>query len=208
MMTLLMGANLNPVFSQSIEESTWFACNIYDDSTFIKFENDSIYFKSPPIQGFEEFVAVSLYSIAGDTLNWSDLEGSNQCDPNIIGQYFFHVNDDTLTFSLIDDQCDFRLEVLTELILKREISTGNKTVFDENFTIYPNPVFGDNLTIKAPENLKFHYSIFSNTGIQIMHGNKEGQSILNLERLHSGYYFLRITDLNGKFFRTFKIIKI
>ena len=139
-MTLLMGANLNSVFSQSIEGSTWFACNVYDDSTYIKFEADTIYFKAPEVQGFENFTAVSLYAISNDTLLWNDLEGSNQCDLNITGTYNFQVNSDTLTFSAIEDQCDFRLGVLSELILKRELSTSFSTVFDASVELFPNPV--------------------------------------------------------------------
>ena len=207
-MTLLMGANLNSAFSQSIEGSTWFACNVYDDSTYLKFEGDTIYFKAPEVQGFENFTAVSIYAISNDTLFWNDLEASNQCEPNITGTYNFQVNSDTLTFSAIEDQCDFRLGVLSELILKRELSTSFSTTPEASAQIFPNPVTNDQLTIKFSHNFRFDYQIFSSTGQLKMQGNAQEKAILNLRNLPSGTYFMKIYTPDFERTEAFTIIKL
>ena len=55
------------VFSQEIVNVEWVACNIYNDSTYLKFENDTLFYRTVD-DGIEEEFRVSTYVIEEDTI--------------------------------------------------------------------------------------------------------------------------------------------
>jgi len=205
---LFTGLKSERVYSQSIDETEWIACNIYEDTTYLRFANGNIYFKSPEVEGFEDFVAVSMYSTSGDTLFWNDLADPEQCDPMITGKYLYQISSDTLTFSALEDDCDFRLKVLSELILKRIQTTSVADLFHEKIIIYPNPVTNNLLTIDINDNVKYHYWLFDVTGVLVKKGTSVNVEILDLASLQQGSYFLLLSDDKGQSLGSFKIIKI
>lgn len=82
-------ASTNKVSCQEIVNVEWLACNIYNDSTYLKFENDTLFYRTVD-NGIEEEFRVSTYVIEEDTITLNDLEIINNCDPLITGIYIYN----------------------------------------------------------------------------------------------------------------------
>ena len=78
----------------------------------------------------------------------------------------------------------------------------NRTL-NENVNIYPNPV-ATQLHIELGTQEKVSYNIFNATGQTLMQGQLQGTSIINVQSLVNGIYYLKIF---GKESKTMKFVK-
>ena len=201
-------ANTNEILCQTITDSEWFACNIYSDSTFLNFENYTLFLLRP--NAAVDKYSISTYVIEEDTLSINDLEFSiaETCNPLITGKYEILIEQDTLSFNEISDGCNFRLNVLSQIKLKRESTTSLANDVDFNrIKIYPNPVL-DKLTIEGNSNFFYNYEIYNQLGNKVRIGIINGRKNIHLESLSSGIYIVRIIKKNKYPTMIYKIIKL
>ncbi|MBP5677078.1 MAG: T9SS type A sorting domain-containing protein [Bacteroidales bacterium] len=77
-----------------------------------------------------------------------------------------------------------------------------------NIKLYPNPTT-QNLTIEADDyTTRLNYTLYSSTGMTIMKGRFEKQTVLDVSDLLSGQYILRVEDTNRKQSNVYKVVKI
>jgi len=197
------------LYGQEIEKE-WLACNVYTDTTYVKFENDTVFYKIPGSGTYEEFTGISSYIITGDTIFWMDLPSIVACNPSITGKYTYKISNDELSFEAIDDECLSRLNVLSILQLKAVPPVSTVDPLEKNVKIYPNPVVGNDLfiSIEGGEIAKYQYELYDNQGRRMIHGVVVNNESVNLERLESGYYYLIITKEKSRETITYKIQKI
>ena len=74
---------------------------------------------------------------------------------------------------------------------------------EEDFIIYPNPVKGNTLFVKLPNNDKASYRILNMLGQTVMSGDSAKE--INVSNLKSGMYFIEVND--GEETMTKKFIK-
>lgn len=82
------------------------------------------------------------------------------------------------------------------------LNTNNET--ELSFEVYPNP-FEDNLEITTQSKEEYVYTIVDANGRLVMNGKAQGNTLLNLEFLEKGIYYLR---LEGSDRRIQKILKL
>lgn len=78
------------------------------------------------------------------------------------------------------------------LTAKMEQSNNNEIAF----TLYPNPVNGDVVTI-ANLNLSSEYKIFNMMGQELANGKIENEGSINVGSLNSGTYLIQVSNENG-----------
>ena len=193
---------------QTLENLEWFACNIYEDSTFMLWTGDSVYFRVPAIPAFEQFVPLATYTLSEDTMFWTDLESADQCDPAELGIYLYEIDANELTFSLVSDPCYFREDVLDNIILKAAIFLSNDELAETEFSIFPNPVPNDYLNISFdPGGGAFQFELIDIMGRKLRSGALNGFDQLNLSGIPPGHYFLNIIEVERQATRVFSIFK-
>ncbi|MCB2218964.1 MAG: T9SS type A sorting domain-containing protein [Bacteroidetes bacterium] len=74
----------------------------------------------------------------------------------------------------------------------------------DDFKIYPNP-FNDRIEIKGPE-IPVKLVLFNSNGQKLLE-SYQGH-VLDTKNLHSGFYFLKLIDDNGKIIHTEKLVKL
>ena len=211
---VLFSVFLSLIFSQALNaqtiETEWLACNVYPDTTYLKFENDTIFYKVPNLAEFEDFVSVSLYTLSADTLFWNDLASSDQCEPAVTGKYIYQINGNELSFQVIEDECYFRLDVLSVLFLKTTIPVHTASTLKKEIKVYPNPLLGPDLfiAIEEPGIDQYHYEFFDLQGRLCQKGKLDTGMKINMAALESGHYFLLIKEEMSNQLRSFKIQKI
>lgn len=189
---IMFFASTNKVSCQEIVNVEWLACNIYNDSTYLKFENDTLFYRTVD-NGIEEEFRVSTYVIEADTITLNDLEIINNCDPLITGKYIYQVEQDTLSFDEIIDNCEARRMVLSELKLKRGLTSRLAKVIDDKIKIFPNPVI-DRLIIEGEGAITYSYVVYNQVGNQVASGIITGKGKIDLEKLEFGFYILRLVE--------------
>ena len=186
------------VRAQTLEITEWLACNVYPDTTYLKFQDDTIYFLSPANPGFEEYAAISTYQLIADTLEWTDLELPNKCDPAIVGRYLYQIDNGKLEFDLLQDDCSFRRDVVSILELKASLTVGTSDPKPQPFRIYPNPIGDGPLAIEASNGLPYRWQLYTSTGRPLRVGEENGPTDLELDDLASGMYYLVLVEAGGR----------
>ena len=79
----------------------------------------------------------------------------------------------------------------------------NRSIFEEDFLVYPNPVKGNTLNVKLPEGEIYGYSVVNMFGQTVMKG--ESNEEINVDGLKSGVYFIKVND--GEEIMTKKFIR-
>jgi len=202
----IMAFPLNLNSQESIEDE-WITCNVpeLDDSTFFKFFNDTVFIKILNDPDFENFTSFSTYTINEDTIIWKDLPSSGGCPLDDIGIYQFTIQNDSLSFVTISEDCDERVDVLSIAIFKRQILTSLDEEDEFEFEIFPNPVV-DYLRINQTQNANFQYQIFDYHGQSVLEGSVMGSTSISLIDLKSGLYILQINSLQNNNYRRKNLI--
>jgi hypothetical protein len=83
----------------------------------------------------------------------------------------------------------------------------NKIVADRDVICFPNPLEGNDLTIKADDQIK-KIKIYTQLGTQVFEvdGNKQSDLEINTSNIPLGYYVLKVSLINGQT-RTLKLVK-
>ena len=189
-------------YAQESLDGDWEACNVYPDSSYVRFKNDTVFYNLPFI-GWDDFSAVSTYSLSEDTIFWNDL---SECDLDT-GIYLYHIEEDTLSFTEIQDDCANRLKVLEELKLKKIQLVNTLDMNSIPFSVFPNP-FRDELRIEVSEPTNYDYQLFNSLGKIVKAGAGIGSQRINLNDLHKGLYFLIIRNRERQNISSIQIIKV
>ena len=179
--------------AQTLENIEWLACNIYEDTTYILWTNDTVYFKAPAVAGFETFKGLSVYALSGDTLFWTDLENSNQCDPAILGTYLYEITDNQLDLTVIEDGCGFRVDVLNNILLKGDVPAAIQALELKALQVFPNPVAAGPLQLDVPAlDAGASYQVYDTNGRLVMRGLVGPDAQIDVSALPAGLYRLQL----------------
>jgi len=119
------------------------------------------------------------------------------------GQYF-GVNNDTLivtSVSMANNNQKFRCVIYsmtcndtTEAALLSVVTgtSANNIITEDYFSLYPNPVYNDQLTIRGDFGAQFDAVLIDNYGAMVRAFNGlSGNTVLNLENIQPGMYIIR-----------------
>jgi hypothetical protein len=108
--TLLLLTFSSLIYSQSLENTEW---EVYFDGYYelnFSFSTDTFYLSE---EG--QLTPFSIYTENSDTFNIQDLEFADGCFDevgDVWGTYLFKIENDTLSFELLADECEQRVEAL------------------------------------------------------------------------------------------------
>ena len=152
-LTLLLLSFSSFTYSQSLENTEW---EVYIEGYYqlnFSFSADTFYLSE---EGY--LIPFSIYTENSDTFNIQDLEYADGCFDevgDVWGTYLFKIENDTLSFELIADECETRAETLVILgvfVRAVDTSTDDLNVFNQ-VTLFPNPLSDGVLNIQSKEKL-------------------------------------------------------
>lgn len=96
-----------------LENTKWKATLQFDSPTevYADFSTDTVHVYS---SADNSLIETMTYTLEDSVLTLRKVEGQSSCDTSSTGTYDITVKDDTLTYSLEDDDCDDRASVLDE----------------------------------------------------------------------------------------------
>lgn len=189
--------------AQSIIGYEWIACNVYADSTFLKFEDDTMYYK---FIDDDEFQPISTYEINNNVISLIDTEFIEICDPWSIGVYTLNQSQDTLSFETISDPCEEREFVFSQLILKNTSIVNVDERIKPVLSVYPNPTL-DWIYVNGISKGIYLYKLFDSKGSLESNGTiKQGENISTVS-LNNGLYILTIENKELNLIESFKLMK-
>jgi hypothetical protein len=147
----------------------------------------------------------SLYIESGNIFTIWDFLGA--CTQSSIGHYTFSIQNDTLDFTLISDDClQGRSTVLGTYIFVRMYPTGIENISSDAVELYPNPSPNGIFNLRSGGFEKI--IVCDAQGRKVFEENipdgKQDHSI-NLQQLSPGIYFLTLQNQDRR--RVFKIIR-
>jgi hypothetical protein len=143
MRTLILFTSLLIAASTTLHSQTLFsnAWGLYDDQqTYlgsISFFNDTMFFEEPGIPGSIPYATFDL-SISGNTIIVEDILGTCP-DP---GMYHYDIVQDTLHFTVVDDDCLARVQNYTGLHWVAITMSMEEADHAATLHIFPNPAEG------------------------------------------------------------------
>jgi hypothetical protein len=203
---IILALILSAVFArgQQLQNTYW---TVYNPSgsffQYFYFGIDSLSFSYDNIN----YTWRSFFTESGNQFVIHDNNGPGQCTPQDTGWYTFTIQNDTLDFTLITDQCAFsgRATVLGTYIFVRLYPTGIENISSDAVEIYPNPSMNGIFNLHSDGFEKI--MVGDAQGRRVFEANtpggKQNQSI-NLQQLSPGIYFVTLQNHNEK--RVFKII--
>ena len=180
------------------------ACNFDDDDTYFKFINDTFYIKFDLTEEYEPF---SVYSISGDTITWNDINPDDGCDPELTGLYIFMESGDSTTFEVVLDDCEDRLSVLVQVVLKVSTISNVQDSDIPEFKLYPNPVI-NSFSIETNNQENYNFQLINSQGQIVLENEVLGSKVYNIEWIAKGNYFIRIFNEDKVVVKTSKLIKM
>ncbi len=196
---LLLNLLFTVAFSVSaqLENTTW---SVSFGSTFlanVQFGDDGLMSVDA---GEGQFVAIANYTVTGNTLTVTDLEGSDCMDT---GTYTFTIEGDLLIFTLVEDPCPDRPSLFT-MFTWTELSTGiSNSSSGTRFSLYPNPSSGT-LFVEHGSEAAGNVRIMDPSG-RIVHTSRTSgeRTVIDLASLAKGMYVLELRNVNGSSVRQF-----
>lgn len=193
------------VHAQQLQNTYW---TVYNPSgsffQYFHFGIDSLSFSYDNVN----YTWRSFYTENGNQFIIDDNNGPGQCNPGDTGWYTFIIQNDTLDFTLITDECAFsgRATILGTYIFVRLYPTGIENISSDDVGLYPNPSTNGIFNLHADGFEKI--MVCDAQGRKVFEenipGNEQNHSI-NLQQLSPGIYFLTLQNHDGK--RGFKIIR-
>ncbi len=135
----------------------------------------------------------SWYTEVNDTVTLYDVSGLLACPSEDTGMYLYTVANDTLTITLLTDQCLQRSMVYDGVELWRidkPIGIAESVERKIEFGMWPNPSSGQ-ISIQSPA--KAELSIFGADGRKYIEAQLIRENTINDYTLPSGTYFVRLT---------------
>tara|TARA_B100001287_G_scaffold12406_2_gene9319 strand:- start:1308 stop:1925 length:618 start_codon:yes stop_codon:yes gene_type:complete len=197
---LIIALSSFSTYSQILSNNTW---SVYDDNNmfflYFKFESDTVSYST----NNNTFSNVSTFQESGNNFTIVDLPTS-PCD-DIIGEYTFQINNDTLFFNLIGDSCSTRPTIFTTyhwISETAEIQNLNQLNF---LKIFPNPA-SDFISIESSfVRPNSSYTIFEQTGRQVLSGSLINKStVVDIKQLKQGIYFIQLGNRNKQMIQLIK----
>ena len=149
LLTLLLITLSFSSFGQSLANTEWDVYLFNELITEVRLTEDTFYVDN---QEEDEF-AIAVYTTQGDTFSITDLPGANGCFEdfgNVEGLYLFEISNDTLTFSVLQDTCEIRVETIDNAIfIKKETTSIEEEDLLEGITLFPNPLTDGILNINT-----------------------------------------------------------
>ena len=200
--TLLFLSFSTLTYSQSLENTEWV---VYFDG----FDELNFYFSADTFYLSEagQLTPFSIYTENSDTFNIQDLEFATGCFEvaDVWGTYLFMIQNDTLSFELIEDECEQRVKAFTiSGVFVRAVDTSIDVldVFNE-VNLFPNPLSDGILHIQSKEklNLVNIYDAYGQLLISSAH-----TTTIDLSRYFTHLFFVELKKGNKSTVR--RIVKI
>lgn len=200
--TILLCSLSSGIFSQSLDDTQWkvqspggaFTIYVNFSMDTVRRSNDGIIFS--PVGTYEENI---------DTLTVMDI------DPALCGTdegiYTFDISNDTLSFSLVNDNCMDRSVIFITGIWTNNPSTTNIEALETIYSIkaYPNPVSNILFIESDFEYQNVPYIIFNQLGQEVLSGQLTNQiHSINTNEIPTGLYYIQIGKENKE---TITIVK-
>ncbi len=179
-------------YAQDLQNTCWEA--VIEQDTFRILLSDNIF----NVEYEGDTTAIASYEISVDTFRIEDLNNED-CDS--IGTYLFSISDSLLDFTLIEDDCIERAEIIDGIEYVSCQTTSIVHLNSEKIKIYPNPSNGL-LNIES-ENDFDKILIFDQKGRFV--SSHYGQKNIDISKLSNNIYFVRF--VLGEETVTKKIIK-
>ncbi len=181
------------VNAQILQNTIWEVYN--SDGTFhsyYKYKSDTLYISSDNVN----YSILSTFEINGNNFTIIDFMNPPPCLTEI-GSYTFELNNDTLDFTLINDDCTSRATRHTTNIWTNQIICTTtdqiEPIENKQITTYPNPVVASFFINIEGSTRESKYNIYNQRGEEVISGRlSNGENRLNLDELPSGIYFLKI----------------
>ncbi len=146
-----------------------------------------------------ETVPFSIYTENMDTFRINDLESADGCFGKIgdvWGTYLFNIENDTLSFELIEDECDARSSTLVEATIIKSVINSNININILNdITLFPNPITNGILNVKSPEKID-GISIYDPYGKLLISTSEE--TSFDLSRYSFNLFFVELRKGNNR----------
>ena len=113
-----------------------------------------------------------------------------------VGEYTVTMTNDAIVSNTVNPA-----RVVVEIRVEKGTGIANTTQND--ITIYPNPATTE-IYVKYDSQEPINYAIYSTTGQQVLRGRLGGETIINIQSLSKGIYYLK---LDGKENKTVSFIK-
>ena len=179
-----------------LENTCWFAADSATTATVeLEFFPGNLYtYKSNSIP----YDTNGTYSISNDTIVFEDFKGNCVGD---IGTYTFQIQNNSLDFTLINDNCLGRATQAGGLLWTNCAVVGlDEEGFKYSIVAYPNPTRDEIYVSGLPEGEIISYQLVTINGQIVQKGIFENASI-SLANLPAGMYLLAIPEIN-------KVIKV
>lgn len=189
--TLLFLSFSSLIYSQSLENTKW---DVYffgeeESDLGVEFGVDTFYLVDP------EPFAFSIYTENMDTFRIKDLS-ENGCIGDVWGTYLFNIENDTLSFELIEDECDTRSSTLVESTI---VKTGTNSNININIlndvSLFPNPITNEILNIKSQEKID-QISIYDSYGKLLI--STSNTTSFDLSRYNVNLFFVELRKGNNR----------
>lgn len=137
---------------------------------------------------------------------------TNNTEIDVLNTEGNDINDLNIEGSWINGNADLVSGTEVQLVIEIRVNAGSEAIFFDNvkfkgesstasvnkneipnFSMYPNPVTNGKIWINTPDNSDKQIEIFDILGKQLLSRNLKGRE-LNISRLTSGIYILRVTE--------------
>lgn len=113
MLVMLVAAFAFVSAKAQLENTKWKTTLQFDSPTEVygHFTKDTVYVY---LTADNSLLETMTYTLEDSVLTLTKVEGQSSCDTSAVGTYNITIKDNTLTYSLEDDDCDDRASVLDE----------------------------------------------------------------------------------------------
>ncbi len=189
---IIIAMNYLNICAQALPNTTWVVYNTSSNVfAYFKFGNDTIF------RSFDNttFTHISEYWENGSNFTIFDIPPTS-CSTDT-GKYTFSIQNDTLNFTLISDQCATgRGSVIANYYWVNLLTTGIPLLnTSTNINIYPNPFTNSTTVSFSNEQKNTTIKITEILGKEVKSQNFSGkQLVIEKGEMPTGVYFLEIID--------------
>ena len=181
--------------SQSLTNTEWFGTNPPSINLYFYFGTDTLSYSTSS----SGFTPLSLFTATNGQFAITDLSGSALCVDT--GFYSYAIQGNTLSFTLIADNCASRRNTLTNYSWTRVSTTGQPTIESRHLNIRLIQSGSDGVFIISGEQIlngKMEFTVYSTSGkIQIHDFSDNSERKIDLSQLAEGIYFVAIRTNDG-----------
>lgn len=175
-------------FSQSLQNTEWEVYFEGDYELNIRFGVDTLYL----VEG-ADVIPFSNITSTSDTFRIKDLINADGCFDivgDVWGSYLYKIENDTLSFELIEDSCGIRVETFVGADFVKAIDTATEDIDAfGNVNLFPNPLGDGILNIESREKLDLItvYDAYGKLLVSSPHATN-----IDLSRFSSGMFLVEL----------------